>query len=160
MDIQALGAGALLVSAAEEELRRWGLNPRRPDAEALLLLARWALRRRGVPFDRLSEVSVLSARRSLLLLLRLNDAETEWFPFPDLARALDAAAALPRALEGALAWQGGRYLLLSRSAAQSALLSEYADPLPPREAEGLEEDAALVLDERALGRLWAAIRER
>lgn len=156
MEIQTLGPRALLVYAAEEELRRWRVNPRRPGAE-LLLLSRWALAQRGVSVRRLTEISVLSARRSLLLLLRLSAVEEEWFPFPDLGLAAEAVSALSRPPEGVLVWDGSAYLLGIRSAEQAARLSEYALPLSPADAEGLEERCTLVLDRGALEKLWKAV---
>jgi hypothetical protein len=158
MEIQALGPRALLVYADARELLRRGVDLRRPEPEALLHLSWEALARRGIPLQRLRELTALPGKRSLLLLLGLTPPQEEWFPFPDLSLAVDAVAALPGGPEGALVWQEGQgYLLGTRSPGQAALLSEFAAPLPPEEAEGLEEDAALILDEAALSRLWNAL---
>jgi hypothetical protein len=60
--------------------------------------------------------------------------------------------------EGALIWQQVRgYLLSTRSTNHAALLSEFTTPLPPEETESLEEDAALILDEAALSKLWQTL---
>jgi hypothetical protein len=158
MEIQALGPRALLVYANAGELRRRGVDLRRPEPEALLYLSWEALARRGVPLQRLTELTALPGRRSLLLLLALSAPQEEWFPFPDLSLAVDAVASLPGVPEGALVWQPERgYLLSTRNTGQAALLSEFATPLPPEETEGLEEVSSLVLDEAALSRLWQAL---
>jgi hypothetical protein len=158
MEIQALGPRALLVYADAGELRRRGVDLRRPDPEALLYLSWEALARRGVPLQRLTELTALPGRRSLLLLLGLTAPQEEWFPFPDLSAAVEAVAALPGAPEGMLGWQPGQgYLLSTRNPGQAALLSEFANPLPPEETESLEEDAALILDEAALSKLWQTL---
>lgn len=158
MDIQTLGPQALLVYAGARELRRWGVNPRQPEPEALLLLSRTALSHRGISPRRLMEISALNGSGALLLLLRLSAPEEEWFPFPDLAMAVDAVAALPRTPEGVLAWDGRSYLLGTRRPEQAAVLSEYADSLSPAEAGCVGERSILVLDEGALGKLWEALR--
>ena len=158
MEIQALGPRALLVYADAGELRRRGVDLRRPDPEELLYLSWEAMTRRGVPLQRLTELTALPGRRSLLLLLGLAAPQEEWFPFSDLSLAVDAVAALPSVPEGALIWQQVRgYLLSTRSTNHAALLSEFTTPLPPEETESLEEDAALILDEAALVKLWQAL---
>ena len=160
MEIETLGPQALLVYTPLPELRERGVDPRRPGVEALLLLAREALRRRGIPARRLEQLSALGERRSLLLLLRLSEPEEEWFPFPDLALVLEAAAALDMPPEGSLIWRQPDYLLGTRCPRQSTLLSEFASPLPLEQAGELEEEAVLVLDEAALGQLWGVLRRR
>lgn len=157
MEIQTLGPQALLICAAEPELRRRGLDPDAPEAEEILHLAREALLLRGVSPRRLMEISALSTPNALLLLLRLSTPEEEWFPFPDLPLALDALAALPTAPEGALVWHKARYLLGTRSPDHGCLLSEFAAPLSQRAARTLEEQATLILDEAALARLWTLL---
>jgi hypothetical protein len=158
MEIESLGPQALLVYTPLPELRRRGVDPRRPGVLALMLLAQEALERRGIPGERLEQLSALGEGGSLLLLLRLRAPREEWFPFPDLGRAVDAVAALSRPPEGPLVWDGRSYLLGTRSAEQAAALSEYTDPLSPAEAERSEAEGTLVLDEGAAGRLWGAMR--
>lgn len=155
MEIQTLGPQALLIHAAESELCRRGIDPRAPQAEELLLLCRDALLLQGVSARRLEEISALSAPHALLLLLRLSPPEAEWFPFPDLALALEALAALPAAPSGPLVWHKKRYLLGERSPSQGVLLSEFTSPLPQHGAPASQ--ATLVLDESALSRLWSLL---
>ncbi len=129
MDIQAIGSRAFTVYIGEPELHRRNIEPQSmtvSDARELV---------RGVLDD--SDTGSVSlelypGRHELLIFVRRNAGEPEFYSFPDLEALLEALAALSPDAASSLFFYNGAYILAvwPVEGARVPALCEFGAPLP------------------------------
>lgn len=151
MEIQTIGSRQLAVYIGVEELADRGILPGMAGFRELLGLVRDACGEAGLEPGTLAEIEAAPEGEGLLILIRLEGQEPEWFAFDTLTDALEALTALTVPPSGALGKKGEQWLLQAASEGEGAVLSEFASPAAGPPADTLAEGDALAA-------LWWVLR--
>lgn len=158
MQIQTIGDVQLVLRVTRQELQRRGLDPEGLELGDVLRLTRDACEEAEIPLRRTEEIEAYPERDGVLVFVHLRAEEKEWFRFACLTDALEAVAAGTEP-DGELAFREYYYM----SAHQQGLrqtLAEFGETASLRACGMIEEEATLVLDQKALKMLWEKIRRR
>lgn len=154
MDLQVIGNTQLVLYISRKELHRRGMAGGEMGLREVLFLVREACGATGISLERLKEIEAYPEGGGMLVFIHMERRKKEWFRFQDLPRALDGIAALATPPAGMLVWSGIHYCLSAGTEEQQLTLSEFGTAMSDREAEELEKSGTLVLDSRALKKLW------
>lgn len=157
MEIQMIGANAMLVFANAAELDRRNMDAKTLEWRDVLRLTHEACRKGRIPWEDMREVEAYADRGSAMMLLHLREQAGQTLSFSGLDILLDAMAALPEPVEGQLGFWEGAYILTVAAPGAAAVLSEFGQALSRCDRYQAEREGALILSETEVKELWACL---
>lgn len=157
MEIQMIGANAVLIYANAAELDRRNMDAQTLELGDVLRLTREACRKGGIPWQDMREIEAYADSGSAMMLLHLREQAGQTLSFGGLDTLLDALAALPEPVEGWLGFWEGAYILTVSDPGAAAVLSEFGQVVSRCEQYQAEREGALILSETGVKGLWGCL---
>lgn len=157
MEIQMIGANAVLVFANAAELDRRNMDAQTLELGDVLRLTREVCRKGGIPWQDMREIEAYADSGSAMMLLHLREQAGQTLSFAGLDTLLDALAALPEPAEGQLGFWNGAYILTVSDPGAAAVLSEFGQVVSRCDQYRAEREGALILSETGVKELWGCL---
>ena len=157
MEIQMIGANAVLIYANAAELDRRNMDAQTLEPGDVLRLTREACQKGGIPWKDMREIEAYADSGSAMMLLHLKEQEGQTIRFADLPTLLDALAALPEPVAGQMGFWEGDYVLTVADAGAAAILSEFGQVASRCDQYRAEGEGTLILAEAGVKGLWGCL---
>ena len=157
MEIQMIGANAVLIYANAMELDRRNMDAQTLELGDVLRLTREACRKGGIPWQDMREIEAYASQGDAMLLLHLKEQTGQTIRFSGLDTLLDALTVLPEPVEGRLGFWEGCYVLFVSHAGAAAMLSEFGQGISRCDQYRAEQEGTLILAETGVKKLWGCL---
>lgn len=157
MEIQMIGANAVLIYANAAELDRRNMDAQTLELGDVLRLTREACRKGGIPWQDMREIEAYASQGDAMLLLHLKEQTGQTIRFSGLDTLLDALTVLPEPVEGRLGFWEGCYVLFVSHAGAAAVLSEFGQGISRCDQYRAEQEGTLILAETGVKKLWGCL---
>lgn len=157
MEIQMIGANAVLIYANAAELDRRNMDAQTLELGDVLRLTREACRKGGIPWQDMREIEAYASQGDAMLLLHLKEQTGQTIRFAGLDTLLDALTVLPEPVEGRLGFWEGCYVLFVSHAGAAAVLSEFGQGISRCDQYRAEQEGTLILAETGVKKLWGCL---
>lgn len=157
MEIQMIGANAVLIYANAAELDRRNMDAQTLELGDVLRLTREACRKGGIPWQDMREIEAYASQGGAMLLLHLKEQTGQTIRFSGLDTLLDALTVLPEPVEGRLGFWEGCYVLFVSHAGAAAVLSEFGQGISRCDQYRAEQEGTLILAETGVKKLWGCL---